>query len=247
MKEFLNRKEYDDGSLTIKFKKMGCDIDEENNHRIRGIVPTEDGKYLFIEVSDGHRFEYNKSNFPYLSKQDYLKRYPYENYLYCQGCFRVDIPEDYYTNYTKEFDNYDRKCFYGINYNKKGIIEFLQKINKKIKDIELVDEYYIDDYCAENGFYRLYDDKLNHSMTPLKITYMNDQDMNIDVNYSCYNYDKSVEYNEDMNIRYRDYNRDELDKLYGKEVMDSLIGDYENRFEELRKRIKENKDEAMQL
>ena len=35
--------------------KMGMDIDETRNHRIRGIVPTEDGKYLFVEIMQGRR------------------------------------------------------------------------------------------------------------------------------------------------------------------------------------------------
>ena len=55
MKEYLNRKEYDNGDITIKLVKMGCDIDEENNHRIRGVVPTEDGKQVFVEVGDIER------------------------------------------------------------------------------------------------------------------------------------------------------------------------------------------------
>lgn len=247
-KDFLNRKENSDGTLTIKLIKMGCDIDEENNHRVRGIIPTEDGKYLFVEVSSGNRFEYNKNNFPTLSKSDYLERYPYEKYLYCDSCFRIDIPEDYCSNYTKEFSDYDRKCLYKINYNKDGIIKFLQNFNKNIKNIELVNDYYIDDYCKQHGFYKLYDNNLKHSLNPLKITHMNDRDLTMDVLYTCYNYDDSVEYNEEMNIKYRDYNRNELDKLYGRDVMNTLIENYEKHFEELRSLLKKDKEsEEMQL
>ena len=36
--------------MKIKMVKMGMDIDETRNHRIRGIIPTKDGKYLFIEM-----------------------------------------------------------------------------------------------------------------------------------------------------------------------------------------------------
>ena len=77
MKEYLNRKEYPNGDITIKLVKMGCDIDEENNHRVRGIVPTDDGKQLFIEVGDAHRFD--KSHFKDMSKEEYLKKYPYRS------------------------------------------------------------------------------------------------------------------------------------------------------------------------
>ena len=37
--------------MKIKMVKMGMDIDETRNHRIRGIIPTKDGKYLFIDDS----------------------------------------------------------------------------------------------------------------------------------------------------------------------------------------------------
>ena len=65
--------------MKIKMVKMGIDIDETRNHRIRGIVPTKDGKYLFIEMLQG-----NRPNIKYtsLSNKEYELQYPNQEYIY---------------------------------------------------------------------------------------------------------------------------------------------------------------------
>ena len=35
-----------------------------------------------------------------MQKKEYEKRYPNTEYIAIDGCFRVDIPEDYFKNYT---------------------------------------------------------------------------------------------------------------------------------------------------
>ncbi len=71
--------------MKIKFVKMGMDIDKTRNHRIRGIVPTDDGKYLFIEILQGRRV---KRQYTSLSKKEYEEKYPYEEYINIDFCFR---------------------------------------------------------------------------------------------------------------------------------------------------------------
>lgn len=240
MKEYLNRKEYDNGDITIKLVKMGCDIDEENNHRVRGIIPTEDGKQVFVEVLDGHRFD--RSHFRDLSKEEYLKKYPYENYLWCDFCFRVDIPQDYYDNYSRDLKVFEKNSYYDIEYNKKGIISFLQKLNKNITDIELVDKNYIDDYCDEHGFYRLYDDRLEHSYEPLKITYkIDNKEVHFDMLYKCTNYNHTVDYEEIEKDTFKNYKIEELYDKFGKEKIDTLFDEYDKYMEELFASIRKNK------
>ena len=51
---------------------MGMDIDETRNHRIRGIVPTSDGKYLFIEIMQGSRPDRRYTS---CSQKEYEKKY----------------------------------------------------------------------------------------------------------------------------------------------------------------------------
>ena len=82
--------------MKIKFVKMGMDIDKTRNHRIRGIVPTEDNKYLFVEILQGRRV---KRQYTSLSQKEYREKYPYEEYINIDFCFRVDVPEDYYKNF----------------------------------------------------------------------------------------------------------------------------------------------------
>lgn len=239
MKEYLNRKEYDNGNITIKLVKMGCDIDEENNHRVRGIIPTEDGKQVFVEVMDGNRLD--RSYYKDLSKEEYLKKYPNANYLWCDFCFRVDIPQDYYDNYSKDLNNIEKASYYEIEYNKKGIISFLQKLNKNITDIELVDKNYIDDYCDEHGFYRLYDSRLEHSYEPLKVTYKTDNEVHFDMLYKCTNYNHTVNYEEVKKNTFTNYNVEELYEKFGKEKIDNLFGEYDKKMEELFAKIHSDK------
>ena len=117
--------------------KMGMDIDETRNHRIRGIIPTSDGKYLFIEIMQGRRPDRKYTS---CSLKEYEKRYPNPEYIAIDGCFRVDIPEDYFKNYTKEFSNYDRAALFEYAHTKENIVKLLQEFNKDIDDIELTDD-----------------------------------------------------------------------------------------------------------
>ena len=211
--------------MKIKMVKMGMDIDETRNHRIRGIVPTEDGKYLFLEILEGNRPNIRYTN---LSRSEYSLKYPYEEYIWIDGCFRVDVPEDYYKNYTAEFGKYDRKSFTNLKHTKENIVKILQEFNKNIDDIELVDDYYIDKFCEEKGFYRLYDNRLKHSYSP-KIVFWSDLKKDgktqLDCIYTCYSADGSVEYSEEQR-RYISIN--EMIQEYGIDMTKILIDEYIN-------------------
>ena len=65
--------------MKIKMIKMGMDIDETRNHRIRGIVPTSDGKYLFIEIMQGSRPDRKYTS---CSPKEYEKKYPNPEYIF---------------------------------------------------------------------------------------------------------------------------------------------------------------------
>lgn len=208
--------------MKIKMVKMGMDIDETRNHRIRGIVPTDDGKYLFVEILQGNR---PKRSYTSFSQNEYEKTYPYEEYIWIDGCFRVDIPEDHFKNYTKEYSEYDRHSFREYKHTKENIVKLLQKFNKDIDDIELTDDYYLDKYCDENGFYRLYDDRLKHSYKPIKIEWsdlLKDGRCKVKFLYTCYSA-SGQKYEEEMT---RDKNFQDLLNEYGKETMSDLITKY---------------------
>ena len=222
MKEYLNRKEYPNGDITVKLVKMGMDIDDTRNHRVRGIIKTEDNKYLFIEILQGRRIPRKYTS---MKSKEYFKKYPNEEYIWIDGCFRVDIPEDYFRNYTPEFSKYDRHSFYEYEHSKENIIKILQIFNKDIKNIELVDNNYIDEYCDKNGFYRLYDKRLEHTLTPIDIFDIRKNKIIFDMEYCCVNYNKTIPYKEKIQETY-DYNLDELTKEFGKEKMNKLLANY---------------------
>ena len=129
--------------MKIKMVKMGHDIDEITNHRIRGIVPTNDGKFLFIEIILGTKPNIKHTN---LTPNEYIKQYPHEKHIWLSACFRVDIPTDYRYSYSPEFKEYHDKHFYNMAYTKANVIKVLQIFNPKIEDIELTDNYYIDKF-----------------------------------------------------------------------------------------------------
>lgn len=208
--------------MKIKMVKMGMDIDETRNHRIRGIVPTDDGKYLFIEILQGNR---PNRRYTSLSQKEYEKTYPYEEYIWIDGCFRVDIPKDYYQNYTKEYSKYDRHFFREYQHTKQNIIKLLQQFNKNIDDIELTDNYYLDKFCDAKGFYRLYDDRLRHTYKPIKIEWsdlLKNGKCRVKFLYTCYSAN-GEKCEEKMII---DKNFQDLIKEYGKETMSKLIEEY---------------------
>ena len=194
------------------------DIDKTRNHRIRGIVPTEDGKYLFVEITQGRRPD---KKYMLCSQKEYEKMYPYPEYIYFDSCFRVDIPEDYFKNYTQEFSDYDRKPLYEYAHTKDDIVKLLQRFNKDIDDIELTDENYIDKYCEEKGFFSLYDNRLKHDYKPIEVLWT-DMEINgeskVKVLYTCYSAN-GIKYQEEQ-VRERDTHY--FINEYGKETMEEF-------------------------
>lgn len=202
--------------------KMGMDIDETRNHRIRGIIPTSDGKYLFIEIMQGRRPDRKYTS---CSLKEYEKRYPNPEYIAIDGCFRVDIPEDYFKNYTKEFSNYDRAALFEYAHTKENIVKLLQEFNKDIDDIELTDDYYIDKYCEEKGFFSLYDNRLKHDYKPIEVEWtdmLTNGDTRIKVLYTCYSAN-GLKYQEEQT---RERDTQYFINEYGKETMGNLMTKY---------------------
>lgn len=146
--------------MKVKMVKMGMDIDETRNHRIRGIIPTKDEKYLFVEILQGRRLD--KKYFKSLTSKQYELKYPNPEYIWVDFCFRVDIPEEHYRNYSPEYEDFEKNSFYELAYTKDNIVKLLQKLNPDIDEVELVDDYYIDKFCEEKGFFELYDNRLKH-------------------------------------------------------------------------------------
>ena len=172
--------------MKVKMVKMGSNYTKPINYRMRGIVVTEDNKHLFVEISCANSPDIKST---LLSPKEYNLKYPNSQYVSVDFCFRVDRPEDFYKCLTKEYCKYTRTNLLKIPYTKDGIIEFLQKLNKSIDDIELVDDYYIDKYCEENGFFELYDDRLKHSKKILSIENLSpniNDNSRIQYQYTCY-------------------------------------------------------------
>lgn len=208
--------------MKIKMVKMGMDIDETRNHRIRGIVPTEDGKYLFVEIMKGRRPDIKYTS---CSKKEYEQKYPNPEYVYLDSCFRVDIPEDYFKNYTKEFSDYDRRALFEYAHTKENIVKLLQRFNKNIDDIELTDDYYIDKFCEEKGFFRLYDNRLKHEYKPIEIDWTDlnkDGYSRVKFLYTCYSAG-GLKYQEEK--RYERKTQDLINE-YGKELISDLMTKY---------------------
>ena len=208
--------------MKVKMVKMGMDIDKTRNHRIRGIVPTEDGKYLFVEIMQGRRPD---KRYTSCSQKEYEKMYPNPEYIYFDSCFRVDIPEDFFKNYTQEFSDYDRKPLYEYSHTKDDIVKLLQEFNKDIDDIELTDDYYIDKYCEEKGFFSLYDNRLKHDYKPIEVEWtdmLKNGDTRIKVLYTCYSAN-GLKYQEEQT---RERDTQYFINEYGKETMGNLMTKY---------------------
>jgi len=223
--------------MKIKMVKMGLDIDSTRNHRIRGIVPTKDDKYVFIEILQGNRVDRRYTS---LSNKEYELKYPNLEYIVVDSCFRVDIPKEYFNNYSPEFKEIIRNSYYELAYTKENIVKLLQTLNKDIEDIDLVDEYYIDKFCEDKGFFRLYDDRLKHFYKPIEIVYSdlkNNGDTRVKQLYTCYAVN-GTEYSEELEV---DTTIDNLIKENGKEIIQKLVNDYvEKMCEKINnKRIKE--------
>lgn len=208
--------------MKIKMVKMGMDIDETRNHRIRGIVPTSDGKYLFIEILQGKRPNIRYTS---CSQKEYEVKYPNPEYISIDSCFRVDIPEDYFRNYTKEFSEYNRKSLFEYAHTKENIVKVLQKFNKEIDDIELTDDYYIDKYCEEKGFFSLYDNRLKYQYKPIEVEWtdmLKNGESRIKVLYTCYS-SNGLKYQEEQ---IREKKTQYFINEYGKEIIEKLMTKY---------------------
>ena len=208
--------------MNIKMVKMGMDIDETRNHRIRGIVPTKDGKYLFVEILQGNR---PNRRYTSLSPKEYSLKYPNEKYVYMDACFRVDIPIEYWKNYSPEYTKYNGKSMYELAYTHENIVKVLQMLNKNIDNVELVNTYYIDKFCEEKGFFKLYDDRLKHSYEPIEVLWsplLKDRECKIKFLYTCYSANGDKYQEEFVNEK----NIQELIKEYGKDTMSNLLTKY---------------------
>ena len=212
----------------IRFITMGMKIDHSKglNHRIRTIIKTSDNKYLFIEILQGTRPDRCYTN---KTQKEYLKTYPNEHYIVLDSCFRVDIPEDYYKNYSKDFAQY-QKGYYELDYTKENIIKLLQQFNKNITDYELIKDYdYIKNIIEQNKFYKLYDLRLTHTYEPLKIMWQDAGQTKFKGLYTCWNYNKTIQYTEYMeNIVYNNQ-FDRLKELYGIDTINILQEEYNER------------------
>lgn len=208
--------------MKIKMVGMGSDYITPINCRLRGIVVTSDNKHLFVEV--GCAYSPNIKNTS-LTQKEYNIKYPNQKYVSVNSCFRVDIPEDNYKSSTKEYNKYIRKNFFELPYTEEGIIKFLKKLNNDIDGIEFVNDYYIDKYCEENGFYELYDDRLEHDYKILSIRYLNpciNRNNIIKYKYTCY----AKDHTEFSEIREERDNIKNIIKKYGAENVKPLVLEY---------------------
>ena len=222
-------------NIIVKFVKMGMEIDENKglNHRIRTIIETDDNKYLFIEILQGHRI--SKNYVQSLNAKEYLQKYPNENYIVLDSCFRVDVPEDYYKNYSKDFAEF-QKGYYELDYTKENIIKLLQQFNKNIIDYILIDDRnYIDNFTKEHGFYRLYDLNLNHTYEPIKIMWQDASQTKFKGLYTCWNYNKTVQYSEYMENTIYNNQIERLKELYGIDTINILQEEYNKKMDIFRK------------
>lgn len=217
--------------MKVKMVKMGSDYKTPINCRMRGIVITQDNKHLFVEI--GCAYSPNIKNTS-LSKNEYNQKYPNAEYVSVDFCFRVDIPEDYYKNCSKEYNKYTRENLFEIPYTKEGIIEFLQKLNKEIDDIELVDDYYIDKYCEEKGFFELYDSRLKHHNELKEVKWVDpfiNGEMQFKYKYTCYatngtEYSEILETKEKITDVIKEYGKDNVKPLvtaYVKDICSSIL------------------------
>lgn len=209
--------------MKVKMIKMGSADVNNINCRLNGIVVTEDNKHLFIEIGCANSPNIKNTT---LSQKEYNLKYPNPQYVSARRCYRIDIPEDFYKNSTKEYVNLTRENFYEIPYTEQGIIELLKKFNKNIDEIELIEDYqYIKKYCEENGFYELYDDRLKHSNEILSVKYLDPYIGNNSIiicKYTCYAKD-GTEYSEVVEKEKKIKN---IVNEYGKEKVKPLVLEY---------------------
>ncbi len=229
VKDLINCKIDQDNNITVKLVKMGMDIDDTRNHRVRGVIPAANSDFLFVEILQANRPDRTQFH----NREDlerYDRTYINPEYIYVDFCFRVNSPEEYFDNISP---GYRSGSYPHLAHSKENIIKLLQKYNSNIKDIELVDKNYIDEFCDNKGFYKLYDDRLKHEFKPLEITHMNKSEIGLKMQYSCFNHDESIYYEEEKSITRK---TEELEKIfdeYGNELMKELINKYEEKIKNL--------------
>jgi len=212
-------------NLKIKMIKMASDLDENRNRRIWGIVPTEDKKYLLLEIGLAYSPDIKHTN---LSSKEYSIKYPNKEYITMGMCFRVDLPEDYYNNRSKEFREYSHKSFLEYSYTNENITKVLQEFNPNIEGIELTDDYYIERFCEENGFFKLYDKRLEHNYEPLELFWIGgkNEEAVVKLLYTCYAVDGTI-YQEEMKEKItikdlvKDFGKDKIQELLEKNIAES--------------------------
>lgn len=210
--------------MKIKMVKKGWNMDNSLNPRIRGIIPTEDEKYVLIEIHKAYRPDEKYFN---MSKNEYNKKFPNEEYVSVMDCYRIDNPKEYYDYFSKDYKHFESDRFYEIPYNKDGVIKLLQMINKNIDDIEITDKDYIDEFKEEKGFFKLYDDRLKHNYIPLKIDWSDlkaEGQTKIEVLYTCYSAG-GEKFEEKLMLE-----KDTLEifKQFGKESLNNIFDEYVN-------------------
>lgn len=222
IKDLKNCRIDDNNNITVKMVKMGMNIDETRNHRIRGIVQSSNGDYLFVEIQLARRP--SRSYFSTSEqKKLYDEKYTTPEYIHVDSCFRVDVPEDYFNNYSI---GYKKESFTKMDYTNENITKVLKSFNKNIIGIELVDENYIDKFCAEKGFFKLYDDRLDYIYEPVEILNMTDRYIRLKMHYSCWNHDKTVKYEKYHNVELYDYKLEELEAKYGSKIINDIVNKY---------------------
>ena len=206
--------------IKVKMVKMGADIDATRNHRIRGIVPTEDGKYLFIEITKADRVDKKYTNCK--TMKEYRQKYPNPDYIRVDFCFRVDIPKEHLDSYSPEFKGF-LYSHYDLAYTNENIVELLQRLNPNITEIELTDDNYIEKFCEERGFFKLYDDRLQHSFEPINIMSLNTLgNCNVKFLYTCFASD-GTKYSEESSENFK---INDLINEFGKEAIAPLVQSY---------------------
>lgn len=224
--------------MKIKMREMTSTICGDIPCRMRGIIPTTDEKYLFIEILAATRPKIQDTN---LTKEEYSIKYPYEKYLWVTDCYRVDVPEDYFNAYSEEFKKYDRKPFSNIPYTHNEVLKFLQGFNKDIEEFEVTPENYISEYCEEHGFFQLYDDRLQHSYTPLKIKWFDlgdDGKTQFNCLYTYYSsngnkYSKVLHAEENTNDLFIKYGVDTLRALFDEFIKQEILDSHNQRYIEV--------------
>ena len=112
-----------------------------------------------------------------------------------------------------------------MSYTKENIVDLLKNFNEDIEDVELVEDYYLDKFCEEKGFFRLYDKRLEHTYKPVEIVSSKFKDSGptkVKFLYTCYSAN-GIKYCEEQLEVLTFY---DLIQKYGKETVQPLVDKY---------------------